>query len=235
MLEANKHLKSKIKSLSLELIESPFNWIAIRTSLTDLLDTVLSADATVAAHCVLAVAATVSFSLRLKQLLRASVYDIASVHLLVANLFTVGCAGDGDSGDILHSICSAGLPFKELMVAASLIFLILLTVLASQDIDIMDALCAQTRVQLAEDPNAMEFFNTFSTASNISKCDDMKRQIREGYEPGGHRMTALRGSLATASELLSIAFSNSFFTRTGRPFIGNSKYVIVIRVSAPHL
>ena len=99
----------------------------------------------------------------------------------------------------------------------------LLTVLARQDIDIMDALCAQTRAQLAQDPNAMEFFNTFSTVANISKCDDMQRQIQEGYEPGGHRITALRGSLATASELLSIAFSNSFFIHTGRPFIGNCK------------
>jgi hypothetical protein len=110
MLEANKILKSKVKSLSLELVKSPFNWNAIRTTLLDLLSTILSADATVAAHCVLALAATVSFALRLKQQLRESVNDSASVQFLVANLFTIGCAGDGDAGDILHSIVNAGSP-----------------------------------------------------------------------------------------------------------------------------
>jgi hypothetical protein len=108
MLEASKLLKSKVKSLSLELVKSPFNWNAIRTTLLDVLNTILSADATAAAHCVLALAATVSFSLRLKQQLRESVNDSASVQFLVANLFTIGCAGDGDAADILHSICNAG-------------------------------------------------------------------------------------------------------------------------------
>ena len=93
-------------------------------------------------------------------------------------------------------------------------------VLNQKDVDIMDALCAQTRTELAEDPNAMEFFNTFSK-KNVAKCDDIMRQIQEGYEPGGHRISALRGSLATAGELLAIAFSNSFFTHTSRPKIGN--------------
>ena len=118
MLEANKVLKAKAKSLSLELVKSPFKWNAIRTSLLDLLDTILSAGAIVAAHCVLALAAAVSFSLRFKQLLRESVNDSSSVQLLVANLFTVGCAGDGDAGDILHSVGSAGLSHEKLFVAA---------------------------------------------------------------------------------------------------------------------
>jgi hypothetical protein len=108
MFEANKLLKSKVKSLSLELVKSTFNWIVIRTSLMDLLDTILSADATVAAHCVLALGASLSFILRLKQLLRESVNDSTSVQLLVANLFTIGCEGDGDAVDVLHSVCSAG-------------------------------------------------------------------------------------------------------------------------------
>ena len=108
MFEANKLLKSKVKSLSLELVKSPFNWIVIRTTLMDLLDTILSADATVAAHCVLALCASLSFSLRFKQLLRESVNDCTSVQLLVANLFTIGCEGDGDSDDVLHSVCCAG-------------------------------------------------------------------------------------------------------------------------------
>ena len=56
MVEANKLLKSKVKSLSLELVKSAFNWIVIRTTLMDLLDTILSADATDAAQCVLALA-----------------------------------------------------------------------------------------------------------------------------------------------------------------------------------
>jgi hypothetical protein len=109
MFEANKLLKTKVKSLSLELVKSLFNWNAIRTTLLDLLQTILSSDATVAAHCILALAAIVSFSLRLKQQLRESVNDSASVQFLVANLFTIGCAGDDDPGDILHSIGSAGL------------------------------------------------------------------------------------------------------------------------------
>ncbi len=108
MFEANKLLKSKVKSLSLELVKSPFNWVDIRTTLMDLLDTILSANATVAAHCVLALGASLSFSLRLKQLLRESVNDCNSVQLLVANLFTIGCEGDGDSADVVHSVCSAG-------------------------------------------------------------------------------------------------------------------------------
>ena len=109
MVEANKVLKTKVKSLSIELVKSLFDWNAIRTTLLDLLKTILSSDATVAAHCILALAATVSFLLRLKQQLRESVNDSASVQFLVANLFTIGCAGDGDPGDILHSIGSAGL------------------------------------------------------------------------------------------------------------------------------
>jgi len=108
-------------------------------------------------------------------------------------------------------------------------------VLDRQDVDIMDALCAQTRTELAEDPNAMEFFNTFSSKENVAKCDDMKRQIQEGYEPGGHRISALRGSLGTAGELLAIAFSNSFFTHTSRKKIGNfAALSCLIPVSAPH-
>jgi hypothetical protein len=107
-----------------------------------------------------------------------------------------------------------------------LFFLMFLSVLDRQDIDIMDTLCAQTRMELAEDQNAMEFFNTFSSKENVAKCDDMKRQIREGYEPGGHRISALRSSLATAGELLAIAFSNSFFTHTSRTKIGNFKILL---------
>ncbi len=108
MIKANKLLKSKVNSLSLELVKSPFNWIVIRTTLTDLCDTILSSDATDAAHCVLALGASLSFSLRFKQLLRESAGDSSSVQLLVANLFTVGCEGDGDPGDVLHSVCSVG-------------------------------------------------------------------------------------------------------------------------------
>ena len=108
----------------------------------------------------------------------------------------------------------------------------MLAVLAPQDFDIMDKLCAQTRVQLKEDPNAMEFFNSFSSVENIGVCDDIKRQMAEGYEPGGHRITALRGSLASAGELLAVAFSNSFFTHSARPAIGNDAAVIL--VSRPH-
>ena len=108
MLEANKLLKSKVNSLSLELVKSAFNWNVIRTTLMDLVDTILSADATVAAHCVLALGVSLSFSLRFKQKLRESVGDGTSVQLLVANLFTVGCEGDGDAADVLHSVCSAG-------------------------------------------------------------------------------------------------------------------------------
>ena len=92
----------------------------------------------------------------------------------------------------------------------------------------MDELCAQTRVQLKEDPNAMEFFNSFSSAENIGMCDDIKRQVGEGYEPGGHRVTALRDSLATAGELLAVAFSNSFFTHVARPAIGNTAAVMLV-------
>jgi hypothetical protein len=97
-------------------------------------------------------------------------------------------------------------------------------VLDRQDVDIMDALCAQTRTELAEDPNALEFFNTFSSKENVAKCDDMKLQVQEGYEPGGHRMSALRGSLATAGELLAVAFSSSFFEHTGRQKIGTARF-----------
>jgi hypothetical protein len=107
----------------------------------------------------------------------------------------------------------------------------LLAVLAPQDLDIMDKLCAQTRVQLKEDPNAMEFFNSFSSAENIGVCDDIKRQMEEGYEPGGHRVTALRDSLASAGELLAVAFSNSFFSHSARPTIGNDAAVTCFKAS----
>jgi hypothetical protein len=111
-------------------------------------------------------------------------------------------------------------------------FLTFFTVLARQDVDVMDELCAQTRVQLKEDPNAMEFFNSFSSAENIGMCDDIKRQVREGYGPGGHRISALRESLAGAGELLAVAFSNSFFAHIARPAIGNT--AAVMPVEWPH-
>ncbi len=114
MLEANKTVKSQVKSLSLELVKSTFDWIAIRSSILDTLNAIVSSNANVAAHCCLALAATVSFSLRLKQLLQQNSKDSTSVQLLVANLFTIGCSGIGDSGDILHSICNAGSHFPSL-------------------------------------------------------------------------------------------------------------------------
>jgi hypothetical protein len=108
VIEANKAVATKVKSLSLELAKSTFNWTGIRSCLLDILNSIVAADATVAAHCCLALAASVSFSLNLKQLLRQNSKDVSSMQLLVANLFTIGCSGAGDSGDILHSICSAG-------------------------------------------------------------------------------------------------------------------------------
>jgi hypothetical protein len=111
MLEANKTVKSHIKLLSLELTKSTFNWIAIRLIVMDVLNTIASSNANVAAHCCLALAAAVSFSLRLKQLRQKNSKDSSSVQLLVANLFTIGCSGVGDSGDVLHSICYAGPQF----------------------------------------------------------------------------------------------------------------------------
>jgi hypothetical protein len=107
-------VKSQVKSLSLELVKSTFDWIAIRSSILDILNAIVSSNANVAAHCCLALAATVSFSLRLKQLLRQNSKDSASVQLLVANLFTIGCSGVGDSDDIFHSICNAGSHFPSL-------------------------------------------------------------------------------------------------------------------------
>jgi hypothetical protein len=84
----------------------------------------------------------------------------------------------------------------------------------------MDALCVQTRADLEADPNALEFFNIFFSKQNVSKMKDLQQQIREGYEPGGHRMSALRGSLAAAADILAAAFSGSFFSHTGRSNIG---------------
>jgi hypothetical protein len=107
----------------------------------------------------------------------------------------------------------------------------LLAVLAPQDFVIMDELCAQTRVQLKEDPNAMEFFNSFSSAENIRLCDDIKRQMAAGYEPGGHRVTALRDCLASAVDFLAIAFSNSFFSHSARTTIGNDAAVTCFKAS----
>jgi hypothetical protein len=95
-----------------------------------------------------------------------------------------------------------------------------LTVLNPENVDMVDALCVQTRADLEADPNALEFFNTFSSKENVSKMKEMQQQIQEGYEPGGHRMTALRGSLATAGDILAAAFSGSFFSHTGRSNIG---------------
>jgi hypothetical protein len=84
----------------------------------------------------------------------------------------------------------------------------------------MDTLCVQTRADLQADPNALEFFNTFSSKENISKLHEMQQQIQEGYEPGGHRISALRGCLVTAGDILAAAFSGSFFTHIGRSNIG---------------
>lgn len=84
----------------------------------------------------------------------------------------------------------------------------------------MDAFCVQTRADLEADPNALEFFNVFFSKENVSKMKDLQQQIREGYEPGGHRMSALRGSLAAAADILAAAFSGSFFSHTGRSNIG---------------
>jgi hypothetical protein len=113
MFEANNTLKSCIKLLSLELTKSTFDWIVIRSIILDVLNAIVSSDANVAAHCCLALAAAVSFSLRLKQLRQKNSKDSASVQLLVANLFTIGCSGGGDSGDVLHSICYAGQHFPS--------------------------------------------------------------------------------------------------------------------------
>ena len=84
----------------------------------------------------------------------------------------------------------------------------------------MDAFCVQTRADLEADPNALEFFNVFFSKENVSKMKDLQQQTREGYEPGGHRMSALRGSLAAAADILAAAFSGSFFSHTGRSNIG---------------
>ena len=108
MIQANKTLKSQVKLLSVEFSNAAFNLAAIRSRIVDVLDAILSSDATVASHCCLAIVAVISFSLRMKQLRRQNPKDTSSVQLLVANLFTVGCSGVGDSGDILHSICNAG-------------------------------------------------------------------------------------------------------------------------------
>jgi hypothetical protein len=114
-LEANKVLKSQIKSFLLEISNATFNWTTIRSRLLDVLNVVLASDATVAAHCCLVLAATISFSLRLKQLRQQNPNNSSGVQLLVANLFTIGCSGVGDSDDILHSICNTSklipLPF----------------------------------------------------------------------------------------------------------------------------
>ena len=84
----------------------------------------------------------------------------------------------------------------------------------------MDAFCVQTRADLEADPNALEFFNVFSSKENIAKLAETQQLIQEGYEPGGHRITALRSSLTAAGELLAVAVSSSFFMHTGRPNIG---------------
>jgi hypothetical protein len=108
MLEANKLLKSQIKSISIELSNATYNWSSIATCLLNVLKTILAASPSIAAHCCLALSASISFSLKLKQLLRQNSSDISSLKLLVANLFTIGCSGDGDTDDILHSVCNAG-------------------------------------------------------------------------------------------------------------------------------
>jgi hypothetical protein len=84
----------------------------------------------------------------------------------------------------------------------------------------MDAFCAQTRADLEADPNAMEFFNIFSSKENVSNMIGMQKLIQEGYEPGGHRITALRSSLPVAGEMLAAAYSGSFFSHIGRTNIG---------------
>jgi hypothetical protein len=84
----------------------------------------------------------------------------------------------------------------------------------------MDAFCVQTRADLEADPNALEFFNVFFSKENVLKMKDLQQQIREGYEPGGHRMSALRGSLAAAADILAAAFSGSLFSHIGRSNIG---------------
>jgi hypothetical protein len=110
MLEANKVLKSQVQSLSLEIANATFNWTTIRSRFLDVLNVILASDATIAAHCCLVLAAAISFSLRFKQLRQRNPNDSTSIQLVVANLFTIGCSGAGDSGDILHSICNAGIP-----------------------------------------------------------------------------------------------------------------------------
>jgi len=122
-LEANKVLKSQVNSFSLEISNATFNWTTIRSRLLDVLNVILASDATVAAHCCLVLAATISFSLRMKQLRQQNSNNSSGVQLLVANLFTVGCSGVGDSGDILHSICNTSkripLPFLSLITHVS--------------------------------------------------------------------------------------------------------------------
>jgi hypothetical protein len=100
------------------------------------------------------------------------------------------------------------------------------TVLTRRDIDLMDSLCAQTRADLKADPNALEFFNTFSSKENIQKLQYLQQKISEGYEPGGHRVTALRASLLTAGQLLATACSSLFFTHTSRTNIGDQFQVM---------
>jgi hypothetical protein len=97
----------------------------------------------------------------------------------------------------------------------------LFLVLDQKDVEVMDAFCARTRADLEADPNALEFFNTFSSKENVSKITEMRQLIQEGYEPGGHRITALRGSLTIAGEILAAAYSSSFFTHIGRTNIGS--------------
>lgn len=108
MLEANKVLKSQMKSISLELSNATYNWSAISSCLMNVLNTILAAGPSIAAHCCLALSASISFALKFKQLIRQNSSDISSLKLLVANLFTIGCSGNGDTDDILHSVCNAG-------------------------------------------------------------------------------------------------------------------------------
>jgi hypothetical protein len=93
----------------MEFANSTFNLAAVQSRLMDVVNAILATDASTAAHCCLALVAIVSFSLRMKQLRRQNPKDSGSIQLLVANLFTVGCSGVGDSGDILHSVCNASI------------------------------------------------------------------------------------------------------------------------------
>ncbi len=117
MLQANKLLKTQVKALSVEFANKTFNVATIQTRLMDVLNVILAAEATAATHCCLALVAIVSFSLRMKQIRRQNPKDNTSIQLLVANLFTVGCSGVGESDDILHSVCKAGIPIKPSVFA----------------------------------------------------------------------------------------------------------------------